>query len=224
ESKWITGEAARADVQRWRARSSAILTGSGTVLADNPRLTVRLAVDPLSPRGDGWGEGEAFRSVAAPHPSPLPKEEREWITSPLRVVLDRQLRTPAGSQVLDGSTPTLVMHGAAGVCTDNRFERVDRMAVATQNDVLDLHAVLALLAGRGCNEVHVEAGPTLCGALFAAGLVDELLLYIAPLLLGDSARPLLHLPTLDDMTRRWQLQVIDQRQLGADWRLQLRPA
>lgn len=193
ESKWITGEAARADVQRWRARSSAILSGSGTVLADNPRLTVRLPDD------------EAF-------------------TPPLRVVLDRQLRTPAGSHVLDGSTPTLLLHGAAAHCADNHYARVERMAVATQHDTLDLRAVLALLAGRGCNEVHVEAGPTLCGALFAAGLADELLLYIAPLLLGTAARPLLQLPTLGDMARRWQLQVIDQRQLGADWRLQLRPA
>lgn len=193
ESKWITGEAARADVQRWRARSSAILSGSGTVLADNPGLTVRLPHD-------------------------------EEFTAPLRVILDRQLRIPADSQVLDGSTPTLLLHGAAQSCADNRFERVERMSVTTRNDAFDLRAVLALLAGRGCNEVHVEAGPTLCGALFAAGLVDELLLYVAPLLLGDSARPLLHLPSLIDMARRWQLQVIDQRQLGADWRLQLRPA
>ncbi|CAM5362614.1 bifunctional diaminohydroxyphosphoribosylaminopyrimidine deaminase/5-amino-6-(5-phosphoribosylamino)uracil reductase RibD [Rhodanobacter lindaniclasticus] len=193
ESKWITGEAARADVQRWRARSSAILTGSGTALADDPRLTVRLP------------EGEPF----------IP---------PLRVVLDRQLRTPAGSHVLDGSVPTLLLHDASASCTDDRFARVERMAVATEAHGLDLRAALALLAGRGCNEVHLEAGPTLCGALFAAGLVDELLLYVAPLLLGDSARPLLHLPTLDDMTRRWQLQVVDQRMLGTDWRLQLRPA
>jgi diaminohydroxyphosphoribosylaminopyrimidine deaminase/5-amino-6-(5-phosphoribosylamino)uracil reductase len=193
ESKWITGEGARADVQRWRARSSAILTGSGTVLADNPRLTVRLPDD------------EAF-------------------TPPLRVVLDRQLRTPAGSHVLDGSAPTLLLHGAAASCGDDRFARVERTELPMQHDTLDLRAALALLAGRGCNELHVEAGPTLCGALFAAGLVDELLLYIAPLLLGDAARPLLQLPTLGEMARRWQLQVIDQRQIGADWRLQLRPA
>ncbi|MBQ4855269.1 bifunctional diaminohydroxyphosphoribosylaminopyrimidine deaminase/5-amino-6-(5-phosphoribosylamino)uracil reductase RibD [Rhodanobacter sp. B2A1Ga4] len=193
ESKWITGAAARADVQRWRARSSAILTGSGTVLADDPRLTVR------------WPDAAPF-------------------VPPLRVVLDRQLRTPAGSHVLDGSAPTLLLHGAAASCNDGRFTQVERMVLATQHDVLDLRAVLALLAGRGCNEVHVEAGPILCGALFAAGLVDELLLYIAPLLLGDSARPLLQLPTLDEMARRWQLQVVDQRMLGADWRLQLRPA
>jgi diaminohydroxyphosphoribosylaminopyrimidine deaminase / 5-amino-6-(5-phosphoribosylamino)uracil reductase len=193
QSKWITGEAARADVQRWRARSSAILSGSGTVLADNPRLTVRLPPD-------------------------------EPCIPPLRVLLDRQLRTPAGSHVLDGSVPTLVLHGASASCADDRFARVERIAVAARGEALDLHAVLALLAGRGCNEVQVEAGPTLCGALFAAGLADELLLYVAPLLLGDSARPLLHLPTLSDMTARWQLQLIEQQPVGVDWRLRLRPA
>jgi diaminohydroxyphosphoribosylaminopyrimidine deaminase / 5-amino-6-(5-phosphoribosylamino)uracil reductase len=192
ESKWITGEAARADVQRWRARSSAILSGSGTVLADDPRFTVRLPED----------------AAFAP---------------PLRVILDRQLRTPAGSHVLDGSVPTLLLHGAAASGADERFARVERIALAMSGDALDLRAALALLAGRGCNEVHVEAGPTLCGALFAAGLVDELLLYVAPLLLGDSARPLLQLPALDDMARRWQLQMVDQRMLGQDTRLRLRP-
>ncbi|HEY8327113.1 MAG TPA: bifunctional diaminohydroxyphosphoribosylaminopyrimidine deaminase/5-amino-6-(5-phosphoribosylamino)uracil reductase RibD [Rhodanobacter sp.] len=202
ESKWITGAAARADVQRWRARSSAILSGSGTVLADDPRLTVRLAPGSLSPGSAG---GEGFKP-------------------PLRVILDRQLRTPAGSHVLDGSVPTLLLHGTEASGADERFARVERIALATPGGAMDLHAVLALLAGRGCNEVQVEAGPTLCGALFAAGLVDELLLYVAPLLLGDGARPLLQLPTLSDMARRWQLQVIDQRMLGTDWRLQLRPA
>ncbi|MEO7756877.1 MAG: dihydrofolate reductase family protein, partial [Dokdonella sp.] len=88
---------------------------------------------------------------------------------------------------------------------------------------LDLVDVLRLLAVRGMNEVQVEAGPTLCGALFAAGLVDELLLYVAPVLLGDSARPLLSLPTLSDMTARWKLRQVDQRQVGEDLRLLLRP-
>jgi diaminohydroxyphosphoribosylaminopyrimidine deaminase/5-amino-6-(5-phosphoribosylamino)uracil reductase len=97
------------------------------------------------------------------------------------------------------------------------------MTMAARGELLDLHAVLAMLAGRGCNEVHVEAGPTLCGALFAAGLVDELLLYVAPVLLGDAARPLLQLPTLDDMDRRWQLRIVEQRMLGQDIRLRLRP-
>ncbi len=191
-SKWITGAAARADVQRWRARSSAILCGSGTVLADDPQLTVRLPDGELS-------------------------------TPPLRVVLDRQLRLPGGRHVWDGSAPTLVMH-AASATPDARHQHVECAVVAEQADALDLHAVLALLAERGCNEVHVEAGPALCGALFAAGLVDELLLYIAPLLLGDSAQPLLHLPALADMAQRWQLRMLDQRAVGADWRLRLRPS
>ena len=190
-STWITGEAARADVQRWRARSSAILSGIGTVLADDPRLTVRLP------------SGEAF-------------------TPPLRVVLDRQLRTPAGSHVLDGAAPSLLLH-AATVGPDHRFELVEHAVVPEQGEALDLAAVLALLAGRGCNEVHVEAGPTLCGALFMAGLVDELLLYVAPVLLGDRARSLLQLPTLTDMAERWQLRPVEQRQVGNDWRLRLRP-
>jgi diaminohydroxyphosphoribosylaminopyrimidine deaminase/5-amino-6-(5-phosphoribosylamino)uracil reductase len=189
ESKWITGEAARADVQRWRARSSVILTGVGTVLADNPQLTAR---------------------IEAPH------------TPSTRVILDRQLRVPAGSHVLDGQTPTLVLHAASASVADERFAKVERIAVAEQGDALDLHAVLALLAGRGCSELHVEAGPTLCGALFAAGLVDELLIYMAPLLLGDTARPLLTLPPLSDMASRWKLQTIDCRVVDTDLRLQLR--
>nr|WP_167252734.1 bifunctional diaminohydroxyphosphoribosylaminopyrimidine deaminase/5-amino-6-(5-phosphoribosylamino)uracil reductase RibD [Dyella sp. SG562] len=189
-SKWITGEAARADVQRWRARSSAILAGSGTVLADDPRLTARIDA-PFAP--------------------------------PLRVVLDRSLRTPAGSHVLDGSAPTLLLH-AEGAAVPAHLQNVDLAAVPAADGGLDLSSALALLAARGCNEVHVEAGPTLCGALFAAGLADELLLYVAPMLLGDSARPLLHLPTLQDMGARWNLRVQDQRMLGQDLRLRLRPA
>lgn len=196
ESKWITGEAARMDGQRWRARSSAILTGVGTVLADNPQLTVRL---------------------------PSTQDEKPSVF-PTRVILDRQLRTPADSHVLDGQTPTLILHAASAQVIDDRFAKVERIAVPEQGDALDLRAVLGLLAERHCSELHVEAGPTLCGALFAAGLVDELLLYVAPVLLGDQARPLMHLPSLTEMTSRWSLRAVDQRQLGSDWRLLLRPA
>jgi diaminohydroxyphosphoribosylaminopyrimidine deaminase/5-amino-6-(5-phosphoribosylamino)uracil reductase len=101
--------------------------------------------------------------------------------------------------------------------------RAEFAAVESRQGRLDLDAVLRDLARRGCNEVQVEAGPTLCGALFAAGLVDELLLYVAPVLLGDSARPLLALPPLADMATRWRLHVVDQRAVGSDWRLLLRP-
>ncbi len=194
ESKWITGAAARADVQRWRARSSAILTGSGTVLADNPRLTVR--------------------RVEGPAGSPLP---------PWRVILDTHLRTPSGSHVLDTTAPTLLMH-AAGAPVAAHLAATERVAIAGHGGQLDLAAVLAELARREVNEVHVEAGPALCGALFEQGCLDELLLYVAPLLLGDGARPLLQLPPLADMASRWQLRVVDQRMVGPDLRLRLRPS
>ena len=177
-------------MQRLARAQSAILTGSGTVLADDPRLTVRLDDVPHVP--------------------------------PLRVVLDRSLRTTQGTHLLDGSVPTLFLHGAS-TTPDLRFAAVECAGVAETAGGLDLQAVLGVLAGRGVNELHVEAGPTLCGALFAAGLVDELLLYVAPVLLGDRARPLMALPPLDDMARRWSLNAMDRRMLGEDLRLRLRP-
>ena len=232
-SKWITGEAARADVQRWRARSSAIMTGSGTVLADDPRLTVRLTSDSLSPDSvgrEGWGEGAtpevaSTRSTRLPFTQPSPPSQLGGEGfKPLRVVLDRSLRTPGGAQVLDGCVPTLVMHAASAKSQDNRHAHVELVPVVVDSDGrLDIPAILRTLAERGVNELQVEAGPTLCGALFAQGLVDELLLYVAPVILGDSARPLLVLPRIDEMTQAWRLRVIEQRQLGADLRLLLRP-
>jgi len=191
QSKWITSAAARDDVQHWRARSSAILTGSGTVLADDPRLTVRLA------------DGVAF-------------------TAPLRVVLDRLLCTPAGAHVLDGSAPTLLVHGENAPSRDDRFARVELATAPLRDGALDLGAVLALLAERGINELQVEAGSTLCGALFAQNLVDELLLYVAPVILGDRARGLLNLPALASLDAVRRLRVIDRRQIGNDSRLLLR--
>ncbi|MEO7325869.1 MAG: bifunctional diaminohydroxyphosphoribosylaminopyrimidine deaminase/5-amino-6-(5-phosphoribosylamino)uracil reductase RibD [Dokdonella sp.] len=225
ESKWITGEAARADVQRWRARSSAILTGTGTVLADDPSLTVR-AFETFSPAGRGEGEGDAHAvrgSDTSLHRGPFSGGQREQaVLSPLRVVLDRQLLTPRGANLLDGHAPTLLLHAIDALVVDDRFANVERAAVESSERGLDLNAVLRLLAARGMNEVQVEAGPTLCGALFAAGLVDELLLYVAPVLLGDSARPLLSLPAISEMSARWKLRQVDQRQVGEDIRLLLR--
>ncbi|HEU4662414.1 MAG TPA: bifunctional diaminohydroxyphosphoribosylaminopyrimidine deaminase/5-amino-6-(5-phosphoribosylamino)uracil reductase RibD, partial [Dokdonella sp.] len=139
DAKWITGDAARADVQRWRARSSAIVTGSGTVRADDPRLTVRL--------DDGFADAVA----------------------PLRVVLDSALRTPRGAHVLDDSAPPLVFHAAGARADDDRFAGIELAALERAGEGLDLGAALAALAARGMNEVQVEAGPTLCGALWSAG-------------------------------------------------------
>ena len=190
ESKWITGEAARADVQRWRARSSAILTGSGTVVADNPGLTVRLP----------------------------PGGEKEFAT-PLRVVLDRELRTPQNAAVLDGSAATLILHAAGARSAHAGFDRVECAAVETHDGGLDLSQVLSVLAERGMNEVQVEAGPTLSGSLMQSGFVDELLLYIAPVLLGDKGRPLLVFPGLEQMAQARRLRIVDQRSIGDDLRI-----
>jgi diaminohydroxyphosphoribosylaminopyrimidine deaminase / 5-amino-6-(5-phosphoribosylamino)uracil reductase len=188
ESRWITGEAARADVQRWRARSSAIMTGSGTVLADNPRLTARLA-------------------------------EKTPGIFPLRVVLDRQLRAPQGAHVLDGSAPTLVFHASDAKPAHDAFGCAECVAVLAHENGLDLLQVLQELARRGVNELQIEAGATLCGALFRHGLVDELLVYIAPILLGDTARPLLQLAAIEQVAAGRRLRVVDQRQVGGDLRL-----
>ncbi len=193
ESKWITSAQSREDVQTWRARSCAVLTGSGTLHADNPRLTVRLA-DPQT----------AF-------------------VAPLRVVLDQDLKGPTDAHVWDGEAPTLIFHGPAvtpqGVPSDSvRFRQV-----GLSDGRLDLHQVMACLAEEGCNEVQVEAGAVLCGALAAAGLVDEWLIYIAPLLLGSDARPLLGINGLTSLAEARQLSIVEQCLVGGDLRLRLKP-
>ena len=190
DSKWISGEAARRDVQQWRARSGALLTGAGTVLADDPQLTVRL------------DDGSDF----------LP---------PLRVVLDPGLATVARSRVREGDALTLYLH--APEAKPPRGLQADHVAVPVDKGRFDLDAVLRLLATRGINEVQVEAGATLAGAFLAAGLVDELLLYIAPVLLGERARPLFDGLHIDAMTERLRLCTVDSRSIGNDIRLLLRP-
>lgn len=199
-SQWITGAEARADVMRWRARSSAIITGAGTVRLDNPRLTVR-------------GEN-------------LPP-----FVPPLRVVLDPRLDTGADRHVLDESAPTLLVHARAAV-PEPHHARVERIAVdgaaigerAGQGNRLDLPTVLAELAARGCNELMVEAGATLAGAFVEHGLCDELLLYLAPRLLGSDARALLALPPLPELAHAHAWRWHDVRLIGSDLRLVLRPA
>ncbi len=190
ESKWITGAAARQDVQHWRARAGAILTGAGTVLADDPSLSVRL-------------------------------DDGAEVVPPLRVVLDAQLRTLQQAKVRDAAAPTLYLH-APGLAPPS-LPGAEFAAVGLQAGRFDLDAVLHLLAARGINEVQVEAGATLSGALLRAGLVDELLLYLAPLLLGAAARPLLAGLGIDSMAQRVPLQLLETRQVGADLRLLLRP-
>lgn len=190
ESKWITGEASRRDVQRWRARSGAILTGANTVLADDPSLTVRL-------------------------------EDASEFVPPLRVVLDPGLATIGRGRVREGDAPTLYLH--APDAKPPREFAAQRAAVDVREGRFDLLAVLALLARREINEVQVEAGATLAGAFLAAGLVDELLLYVAPTLLGDGALPLFSGLGIGAMAQRAQLHVVESRSVGEDQRLLLRP-
>ena len=190
ESRWISGEAARADVQQWRARSGALMTGAGTVLADDPLLTVRLP-----------DAGE--------------------IVPPLRVVLDPGLATVARGAVRNGDAPTLYLHAAEA--RRPRDLAIEHQAVPAVDGRLDLGAVLAVLGARGINEVQLEAGATLAGAFLSAGLVDELLLYVAPVLLGERARPLFHGLQIDAMAQRLHLRQVDCRSVGEDLRVLLRP-
>jgi diaminohydroxyphosphoribosylaminopyrimidine deaminase/5-amino-6-(5-phosphoribosylamino)uracil reductase len=191
ESRWITGAAARHDVHQLRARSDAIMTGIGTVLADDPSLTVRL---------DGLDDG--FRQ-------------------PLRVILDSHLRTPPDARLLDSPGETLIITGADDAVNETRLTRsgIRVVTLPVQAGRLDLPAVLQYLGTLQINEVHLEAGNTLCGALLQAGLVDELVIYMAPHLMGEAARGLFALPGLEQMAQRIKLSINDIRAVGDDWRI-----
>lgn len=191
-SRWITGEAARADVQRYRARSSVILTGSGTVLADDPALDVRL-------------------EAAA--------------RQPLRVLLDRALRVPAEARVFARSGQTLVFTASTDAGRRRELERrgIGIELAQASGDGLALDPILRRLAALEANEIWVEAGARLSGALLAAHLVDELIVYIAPSLLGQNARPLVELPLIEQLEARVQLQFVEAVPVGEDLRLTARP-
>lgn len=196
ESKWITAADARRDVHRLRARSCAVVTGSGTVRADDPSLTVRDVVLP-----------------------------EQWPGQPLRVVLDSGLTTPPDASVVRGDGEVLILHaGDAPERADTlaaagaRVERIGRGASG-----LDLQAVLTRLAALQINEVLVEAGPTLAGAFVEAGLVDELVIYLAPHLMGHEGSPLMRLPGIQSMNLRVPLQIQDVRVVGSDLRILARP-
>lgn len=195
DSKWISGPAARQDVQRWRARSGAILTGAGTVLIDDPLLTARLD------------------DSAADY-------ERDFVP-PLRVVLDPGLATVARGRIRQGDAPTLYIHAP-----DARMPRgidAQHAPAPVHAGRFDLDAVLQLLAAREINEIQVEAGATLAGGFLAAGLVDELLLYVAPIILGERARPMFDGLPIDTMEERLRMQIVETRRIGDDVRLLMHP-
>jgi diaminohydroxyphosphoribosylaminopyrimidine deaminase / 5-amino-6-(5-phosphoribosylamino)uracil reductase len=191
-SQWITGEAARADGHAWRKRAGAVLTGIGTVRDDDPRLDVRALATEIQP---------------------------------LRVVVDSRLEISASARMLQPPGRALVY------TTSNDAARVaalvsDHVEVAPlaadANGKTDLAAMLADLARRGVNELHVEAGEKLNASLLRAGLVDEVLLYVAPRLLGDG-RGIAALGALGNLAESFDFEFVDVERVGADLRLRLRP-
>jgi len=196
KSQWITGEQARMDVQQWRAQSCAIITGIGTVLADNPSMTVRL---------------------------------ENAIRQPLRVIVDSRLQMPVDSKMLDPlilkSSPVLIVYAHDQNQRSDQLKAAgaELVLLADSIDKVDLKALLQLLGQRGINEVLVEAGQGLNGALLHAGLIDELVIYYAPKLMGDAAKAMFALPELTEMQQVTDLQIVDVRQVGSDIRLQAKP-
>ena len=186
-SFWITGEAARLDVHRLRARACAILTGIGTVLADDPRMDVRNV---------------------------------ETQRQPLRVVVDSQLRTPVTAKILTGGK-TLIVGAIADQEKITRLEGAgaEVIILPDASGKVDLPKLLAELAQRQLNEVMIEAGGTLNGALLNAGLIDEWVMYTAPVLMGNKARGLFDMPELTEMSQRREVSIQDVRMVGQDIRI-----
>ncbi len=201
ESKWITSPEARRDVQQLRAKASAILTGQGTVLADNPSLNVRLNANEL-------GISEPVRQ-------------------PLRVVLDPECLTPIHANMLALAGKTRIFthekptSSKVQALLGTGAEVISLPAISTINHPghLPLKEVMQTLASQEVNEIHVEAGATLCGALLQERLVDELIIYMAPHLMGSNARGLLNLPGLEHMQDRINLTIKEIRAVGKDWRI-----
>jgi diaminohydroxyphosphoribosylaminopyrimidine deaminase/5-amino-6-(5-phosphoribosylamino)uracil reductase len=193
ESQWITGAAARMDVQKLRARSSAIITGIGSILQDDSSLTVRA-------HELGFEGADLAKFVAS--------------RQPLRVVLDTQGRLPKTAKILKqaGDTLVVVKHG---VKMDINAEILPLNA---NENGLDLLALLRELGNRHCNEVLIETGATLAGEFIKQALVDEMVLYMAPCLMGSEARPMFQLP-ISEMADKQRLNIIDTRMVGDDIRL-----
>ena len=186
-SQWITGEAARADGHRWRARACAILTGIGTVRQDDPQLSVRAITTPRQP---------------------------------LRIVVDRHAETPATAKVLAGDGALIVTAGGRNPAWPSEIQVLE---LPDADGRVDLHRLMLVLGERGINELHVEAGAKLNGALLAAGLVDELLLYLAPCLLGDPARGIAQFTAgLARLEDRMALTIHDVARIGNDLRVAAR--
>lgn len=205
ESKWITGPASRRDVQSLRAASSAVITGIETVLADDPSLNVR--IDELGL-----------------HQEELVRNKQALSRQPLRVILDSQLRTPDGAKILFSPGQVKVFSTGSSGVAKNPASNVEYLQATASGKRVNLHSVLESLASDfGCTEVLVEAGATLSTAFIQAGLVDELVIYVAPKLLGSDARSLLDIAGIESMSDSLNFEITDLRQLDSDIRIVLKP-
>ncbi len=191
ESQWITGPAARHDVHRLRARSSAMMSGIGTILADDPSLTVRNSDDSLAER------------------------------QPLRVVLDPHLSTPTDAKFLKQPGHSLIVTATEEPDVKVQLEKAGAEVIHLPQgqDAIDLHALMGVLAEREVNEVMLETGAILSGAALRAGIIDELIIYMAPKLMGDGARGLFHTPGLESLADAVEVSIDDIRAVGDDWRM-----
>lgn len=188
-SQWITGEAARRDGHRWRARSCAILTGIGTILSDDPQLSVRHIETPRQPK---------------------------------RIIVDSHLAIPLNAKALQGGTETFVF--TANSHDLKKISALDSLGIKTfilpnPSGSVDLKKMVTMLAELEINEVLVEAGSGLNGALIEAGLVDEIIIYFAPHLLGDTAQGMIKLPELKQLKHKKTLKIQDLRLVGEDIRI-----
>ena len=201
ESKWITSEAARQDVQFWRAQADCILTGVGTVLSDNPRLNVRLSEAQFKQHGYGQ------------------------LQQPLLAIADSTLKTSADALLFKADRDVVIyMNKETEMSEVSALANCQLMSMPSDTEHgVDLTQLLEDLAAREINEVHVEAGATLCAGLIKEQLVDELLLYIAPHLLGSDARGLFALTGLTDMAERTEFEFAEVQRAGGDLRVLLRP-
>jgi len=201
ESQWLTGTLSRWDVQRLRARSSAVLTGIGTVLADDPSLTLR--------DYDKWAEKQPQEGLAVPDEQPL------------RVVLDSQLRMSPKARMLTLPGKTWIFTTSPDLARQHALTQAGARVIVSSDDGgrVKLTAMMDYLAQHEINEIILESGPILSGAMVEQGLVDELIFYMAPQLLGDSGRGLFRLPAVQHLKDRVNLDIVDITPIGQDWRI-----
>ncbi len=200
ESQWITSPESRRDVQRLRAQTGAILSSAATVLADDPALTVR------------WPMLDTETQNAYP---------QDALRQPVRVVIDSQNRVTPQHRIISQPGETWLARTQTGA--QIWPQNVSELLLPAHNNQVDLVLLMMQLGKRQINSVWVEAGEQLCGALLQAGLVDELIVYMAPKVLGSSARGLLALPGLERLADAPTLHFSQVRQVGPDLCLHLRP-